>query len=103
MSFAIVYLTSLADLTIVYSTRTDADGQFQFFVPPGRYSLSASDFNLSRPFQLGAPIWDGASATIEIKAGQFATAELQMRDVNPKTKLPSAATLKTPHARSRIF
>ena len=86
MRFTSVYLTSLADLKISYSTRTNAYGQFEIFAPPGRYSLSALDFNLARPFEIGAPRWNGESVNVEIKADEFASAELQMRDANRDAK-----------------
>ena len=84
--FIIVNLTSLSDAKIVDSTRTDANGQFQFFAPPGRYSVNANDFNLARPRELGAPIWRCESLTVEVKIGRFADADLKMRAVSPPKK-----------------
>ena len=78
-------MTSRDEAAISYSTRTDAVGRFRFFAPPGRYSVSAYDYNVSRPFQIGAPDWGGESLTVEIVADQFADAAMKMRDLNSKT------------------
>ncbi len=82
MRYALVSISSRDDPTISYSTLTDDNGRFRFFAPPGRYSVGAYDYNLSRPYEIGAPKWDGDSLKVEIKADEFADATIQMHDAS---------------------
>ena len=94
MQFALVTLTSIADFSVRQTTRTDQEGRFQFFGPPGRYSVDASDANFSRQVQLDQPRWNAKAISVEIKADEFALATLQMHGNNPDTKSKPVAQPK---------
>ena len=86
MPYAIINVSSRDDPTFYGSTLTDASGHFQFYAPPSRYNIGAYDFNVSRPFQIGTPRWEGESLPVEVKAEQFAATAIQMRDANANAK-----------------
>ena len=67
-----------------FSTVTDQEGRFEFFLPPGRYDISATNDNSSRPFNPDDPLYLMSSQSITVEANKFAPTTLRFKDFNDK-------------------
>ncbi len=83
MIFASVELESLDHHCARVETRSDGEGRFQFFVGPGRYSVSFSDYNFSVARPLDSRIYQSQPQIVEVKAGRFAPLTINTRDKTP--------------------
>lgn len=83
MRFALVTLRSRDAKGEEISTRSDGEGRFQFFAPPGRYDVSVSTYNFAQPHALGAPLYLAPSQTIVVEAKKFAAPVLHFEDKTP--------------------
>jgi hypothetical protein len=83
MKFALVTLQSTDVPNIEFSTRSDGEGRFQFFAPPGRYQLSAETYNFSERRRLGDPLLLAKSQTVIVETKKFATPILSFEDRTP--------------------
>ncbi|RYX84662.1 carboxypeptidase regulatory-like domain-containing protein [bacterium] len=72
MRFVEVRATSSENPRIEYSTVTDQEGRFQFFLPPGNYNVSANDHNeaVSYPL-LSTPLWRQNTPSTTVRKDQF--------------------------------
>lgn len=84
MRFAMVTLQPSDGHGVEFSTRSDGEGRFQFFAPPGRYYLSASTYNFSEPHRLDDPLLLAESQTVVVEIGKFAAPILSFQDKTPK-------------------
>ena len=86
MRFALVTLQSSDASGVKFSTRSDQEGRFQFFAPPGRYQLSAETSNFSEHRRLDDPLLFAELQTVVVETGKFAAPTLNFRDYNsPQT------------------
>ena len=84
--FVLVTLTSRDDPKISFSTRSDGEGRFQFFAPPGRFDLSVRSTNNFGSSAIEQPLWIAPAQTVEVKADHFAPADVRLRNSISKTR-----------------
>lgn len=81
MQFALIELRSLDRPGEAISTRSDQEGRFQFFAPPGRYELSTPpDFAMQRVEDHSLYLAESQSVIVE--AGKFAAPTMKFKDYN---------------------
>jgi hypothetical protein len=79
MQFALIKLSIFGDSPRELTTVTDAEGNFDFLVPPGRYLLSVSLAKGSRP-RFDGPLWLAETDWVTVEAGKFTPVTLHFSD-----------------------
>lgn len=81
MRFALIRLRSLDRPSEAISTRSDQEGRFQFFAPPGRYELS-TPLDFSMQSASNRPLYLAEAQPVMVEAAKVAAPTVKFEDYN---------------------